>query len=576
MNYTEPAKEVLKKAEKIARELDHPYVGTEHLLLAFMRVCTGVAGQILSANGVEEANLYKIVDELISPVGEVTFQEKPKRSPRLEYTLEESKEEAIRFQSEAIGTEHMLLAILREPDSVATRILLTLNVNIQKIMQDTLEVLGVDIKEYQEELQEAYQRKDGILDQYGTDLTMQAEEGKLDPVIGRKAESILVADFIKIVRETLSIFIPDGISNFTTLIQYLFEIGKTRSFNIVIDEFQEFYNIRPDVFSDMQNLWDEYRQETKINLVISGSVYSLMQKIFTDHGEPLFGRADNILCLRPFNTKVLKQIMEDFAPGYSNDDLLALYTLTGGIPKYVELFCDNQALSVDRIYDFVFSENSLFIDEGRNLLITEFGKNYGIYFSILLEIANGHYTQGEIESALGGISIGGHLSKLENVYNLITRERPIFAKPGTKKNVRYIIGDNFLNFWFKYIERNRSYIELQNFEDLRQLAKADYQTYSGRVLEKYFKQKLSEEGGFKEIGSWWETKSSANKERLNSFEIDIVALKSSGKKALIAEVKRMPENNYVHSTFMEKVEHLKHKEMAKYDIETRVLGLEDM
>ena len=73
MNYTEPAKEVLKKAEKIARELDHPYVGTEHLLLAFMRVCTGVAGQILSANGVEEANLYKIVDELISPVGEVTI-----------------------------------------------------------------------------------------------------------------------------------------------------------------------------------------------------------------------------------------------------------------------------------------------------------------------------------------------------------------------------------------------------------------------------------------------------------------------------------------------------------------------
>ena len=145
-------------------------------------------GTDIVSDGVEEANLYKIVDELISPVGEVTFQEKPKRSPRLEYTLEESKEEAIRFQSEAIGTEHMLLAILREPDSVATRILLTLNVNIQKIVQDTLEVLGVDIKEYQEELQEAYQRKDGILDQYGTDLTMQAEEGKLDPVIGRKAE----------------------------------------------------------------------------------------------------------------------------------------------------------------------------------------------------------------------------------------------------------------------------------------------------------------------------------------------------------------------------------------------------
>ena len=285
---------------------------------------------------------------------------------------------------------------------------------------------------------------------------------------------------------------------------------------------------------------------------------------------------DNILCLRAFKIGVLKQIMEDLASGYSNDDLLALYTLTGGIPKYVELFCDNQALTIDKMYDFVFSENSLFIDEGRNLLITEFGKNYGTYFSILSEIANGHYTQGEIESALGGTAIGGYLSKLENVYNLITRERPIFAKPGTKKNVRYIIGDNFLNFWFKYIERNRSYIELQNFDDLRQLAKADYPTYSGRVLEKYFKQKLAETGGFKEIGSWWETKSSIGKQRINSYEIDIVALKSSGKKALIAEVKRVPENNYSHTVFMEKVEHLKQKEMSKYDIETQVLGLKDM
>lgn len=178
--------------------------------------------------------------------------------------------------------------------------------------------------------------------------------------IGRKAESILVNDFVKTARESLSIFIPEGIPSFTNLMQYLFEVGKTQSFNIVIDEFQEFYNIRPDVFSDMQNLWDEYRQETKINLVISGSVYSLMQKIFTDHDEPLFGRADNILCLRTFSINVLKRIMEEYAPGYNNDDLLALYTLTGGIPKYVELFCDNLMLTVDRMYDFVFSENSLF------------------------------------------------------------------------------------------------------------------------------------------------------------------------------------------------------------------------
>lgn len=94
--------------------------------------------------------------------------------------------------------------------------------------------------------------------------------------------------------------------------QYLFEIGKGRSFSIVIDEFQEFYNINPSIFNDLQNLWDTYRQETHINLVISGSVYSMMQKIFTDHSEPLFGRADNILRLHPFRLEVLKKIMEDY------------------------------------------------------------------------------------------------------------------------------------------------------------------------------------------------------------------------------------------------------------------------
>ena len=365
--------------------------------------------------------------------------------------------------------------------------------------------------------------------------------------VGRKSESVLVSEFAGHVREVLSVFVPEGMISFSNLMQYLFELGKTRSFNLVIDEFQEFYNINETVFSDLQNLWDSYRQDTRVNLVICGSVFSLMQKIFTDHSEPLFGRADNILQLRPFKVEVLKQIMEEFAPGYSNDDLLALYTITGGVPKYVELFCDNDRLTVEKMYRFVFSEMSPFLDEGRNLLITEFGKNYGTYFSILQELANGYYTQGEIEARLGGIAIG----------------------------VRYIIIDNFLSFWFKYIEGNRSYIELQNFDDLYHLAQADYPTYSGRVLEKYFRQKLAEAGGFKEIGSWWEMKSMSGKQKIEAFEIDIIALRARGNEALVAEVKRNV-NNYNHKLFMEKVEHVKQKEMAKYSIETKFFSLKDM
>lgn len=393
--------------------------------------------------------------------------------------------------------------------------------------------------------------------------------------VGRKTEVALVASFSQQIRDSLGVFVPGGMISFTDLFQFLLELGKMRSFNLVIDEFQEFYNINPSIFSDMQNLWDEYRKVTRINLIISGSVYSLMQKIFTDHSEPLFGRADNILKLSPFKTDVLKRVMKDYAPSATNDDLLALYAVTGGIPKYIEMFCDNNYLTVGDMYRFVFSENSPFIEEGRNLLIGEFGKNYGTYFSILQEIANGRQVQGEIEAALGGISIGGHLNKLEAVYSIIKRERPIFAKPGSKKNVRYVIDDNFLNFWFRYIEQNQSLIELGNYDDLHKIALADYPTYSGKVLEKYFRQKLAEEGGYREIGGWWNMKVGVQKQSVDANEIDIVALKTEKKKVVIAEVKR-DKRNYNHKLFMEKVEHLKDKELSGYQVETRLLTLEEM
>nr|WP_307998457.1 ATP-dependent Clp protease ATP-binding subunit [uncultured Merdimonas sp.] len=189
MNYTRQANEVLRIAEKTAKEMNHPYIGTEHLLIGLRQVYTGVAGQILDANGVEEERILKVMEELVSPVGDVAVAHRPEVSPRLAYILEDSKAEAQRFRSEEIGTEHMLLALLRDVDCVACRILLTLNINLQKVYQEILDVLGVDPKEYQEELaSEAGRGREGVLEQFGTDLTAQAAEGKLDPVIGREEE----------------------------------------------------------------------------------------------------------------------------------------------------------------------------------------------------------------------------------------------------------------------------------------------------------------------------------------------------------------------------------------------------
>lgn len=304
-----------------------------------------------------------------------------------------------------------------------------------------------------------------------------------------------------------------------------------------------------------------------MNLIVSGSIYSLMQKIFQNSKEPLFGRADNIIKLSAFKLSTLKEIMHDYRPEYTNDDLLALYTFTGGVPKYIELFCDNDSLSVDEMISFMIRENSSFIDEGKNLLIEEFGKNYATYFSILSAISGSINTQPGIEAALGEKSIGGQIKRLIEDYNIITRQRPILAKEGTQA-VRYEITDNFIRFWFNYFDRHRSMIEIKNYIGLQGIVKADYPTYSGKSLKRYFKQQLAETYQFRAIGSWWELKNGEN-------DIDIVALRLEKNQAIVAEVKRQ-RKNFKPELLATKVEHLKNKVLPKFKIEMICLSLEDM
>lgn len=402
-----------------------------------------------------------------------------------------------------------------------------------------------------------------------TSLIMKSVEG-LPTVylfVGRKSEATLCAEFIPIISQSLDTFVPQEIRTFRSLFQYLMELASQRHFNLVIDEFQEFYNINESVYSDMQNIWDAYRKKSKMNLIVSGSVYSLMQKIFQNKKEPLFGRADNIMKLSAFDLTTMKEIMQDYNSDYKNDDLLALYTFTGGIPKYVELFCDNVPLTKDEMLQFMVRENSSFTDEGKNLLIEELGKNYAIYFSILSAISGGINTQPEIEAALGDKSIGGHIKRLIEDYNIIVRQRPIFAKPGSH-TVRYEIQDNFIRFWFNYFDRNRSMIEIKKFIGLQTIIKNDYPTYSGIMLERYFKQQFAESYQYRDIGSWWEPKGNQN-------EIDIVALKLEKNQAVVAEVKRQ-KKNFKPEQLAAKTEHLKNKLLHKYQIEAVCLSLDDM
>lgn len=402
-----------------------------------------------------------------------------------------------------------------------------------------------------------------------TSLIMKSVEG-LPTVylfVGRKSEATLCTEFIPIIAQSLDVFVPNEIKTFRTLFQYLMELAAHKPFNLIIDEFQEFYNINDSIYSDIQNTWDMLRKRTRMNLIVSGSIYTLMQKIFQQSKEPLFGRADNIIKLSAFDLTTLKEIMHDYRPQYSNDELLALYTFTGGVPKYVELLCDNRMLSIDEMISFIVRENSPFTDEGKNLLIEEFGKNHAVYFSILSAISGGINTQSEIEAALGGKSIGGQLKRLLEDYNIIVRQRPILAKEGSQ-TIRYEIHDNFLRFWFNYFDRHRSLIEIKNFIGLQTIVKSDYPTYSGKLLERYFKQQFAESFQYKAIGSWWESKGNQN-------EIDIVALKLEKKQAIVAEVKRQ-KKNFKPQILAAKAEHLKQKILPQYHIETVCLSLEDM
>lgn len=188
IGYTKQAENVLKTARSAAKELRHPYIGTEHLLLGLRRVFTGVAGQILAANGVNENEILKVIGELISPTEEVVFEGKADRSPRLEYLLENSRREAERFQASEVGTEHMLMAIVRDSECVAARILTTLNISLTKIYQDIFEAAGIDPAEFSEEAGSGRRGQPGMLEQYCTDLTEKAADGKLDPVVGRTEE----------------------------------------------------------------------------------------------------------------------------------------------------------------------------------------------------------------------------------------------------------------------------------------------------------------------------------------------------------------------------------------------------
>jgi len=385
--------------------------------------------------------------------------------------------------------------------------------------------------------------------------------------VSRKAEAFLCQDFQQEVIEKLNFPLFGNNTEFGKLFLFLMELSKERAFNLIIDEFQEFENINPSIYSDMQHYWDVHKEQSRMNLIVCGSVYSLMHKIFKNYKAPLFGRATEFMNVKPFTIATLKNILEENNPKYTQEDLLALYGFTGGVAKYVQLFVNNKALTLKKMIDLMISEDSAFIADGKNMLIEEFGKGYAVYFSILSAIARGDNTRSKIEASLGK-EISGYLTRLENDYNIIRKNLPIFTKSKTK-NLRYVIEDNFLTFWFRFIYKYNHIIEIAQYNELKKIIQRDYSTFSGKILERYFRQKFIELGGITRIGSFWD-KSGEN-------EIDLIMLNELQCKAQIAEIKRN-EQHIRYNLLKNKVEALKNstKELEGYDIEYLGLSMKNI
>lgn len=385
--------------------------------------------------------------------------------------------------------------------------------------------------------------------------------------VARKAESDLCEDYQLEIENKLGIPTMGRAGHFTDIFEFLMKLSIDRPITLFIDEFQEFFRVNKSVYSDMQRIWDIYSNKAHINLIVCGSIYSMMTKIFKDKKEPLYNRQTRFMTVRPFTPTVLTEILTKYNPDYTAEDLLALYSFTGGVAKYVQLLVDAGATTKGKMLNQIVKADSIFLGEGKAILIEEFGKDYGVYFSILSAIARGKTSRSEIESVVGR-EIGGYLTKLENEYEVIAKKQPLFEKSSTK-NVRYAIEDNFFTFWFRFIYKYSYMLEIDNYESLKTIINRDYETFSGLMLERYFRRVLIERQDYTRIGGWWDRK--------GENEIDIVAENELNNEATFFEVKRKAANIDIEVLKQKAAAFLRATgEFKGYDISYKALSMDDM
>ena len=383
--------------------------------------------------------------------------------------------------------------------------------------------------------------------------------------VSKDSEAVLCRKFQQTLEEQLGIHVYGTLSHFRDLFEVIMKESLNRHFTIIFDEFQTLYKVNPAIFSEIQNLWDRYHRDSHLYLITSGSIQSLMKRIFENENEPLYGRPTSKLTLQPFSIGVIKKIFGDYCPDYKNEDLLCLYMITGGVAKYVELLMDAGCCTKEKMLNYVCRQDSYFLTEGRDLMNQEFSDESATYFSILQLIAGGMTKRSEIDGAMQK-DMGVYLQNLEKNYLMVSRLKPLLAKPNSKVTA-YEISDQFLRFWFRFVCPYQSLVERRQLTLLRQNIGQHYEQFTGRTLEQYIQAQAMETGQYSQVGNWWDRK--------GENEIDMIALNEFDHTGVVAEIKRNSRKISL-AELQVKVDSLPAKTFGEYTFSLRGLSIEDM
>ena len=364
--------------------------------------------------------------------------------------------------------------------------------------------------------------------------------------------------------------VPPAIETVGGLLKYLMSLAKVKPCVCIFDECQAFERIDPNIWSQIQKVWDLNKNQTPMLLVMSGTERGT-KAIFYNYQQPLYGRPSYQLLVKAFTPQVVKAIVYAEYPQATAMDVLAVYSITGGVATYIEILVEAQALSVNAAMAFICSARGMWLRaEGEIYLANAFPSEAVTYHEILGALAQGKDRWRDLlESVETASQLSPYLNRLER-FGMIEKLQPIF-EGGLRKNSKYRIVDQYLLFWLSLIAplAPKSMAEAGNWSGLLRYMKERFPQFFGRSLERWFIEAYRHAHQWEVVDGWWD--------KQGSNEIDLVAVDTSKKIIEFAEVKLNPQKYDDRRLHMKAAAFLeKHSKFKSYDITIRGLSPEDI